>query len=96
VAFIGFNYPGINKDAENNDKQTSETTRACSAPITDIFYAGNNNNYYIRQQIFSSSSGKMYGNIFACNLADVQLPEIILARDNYMKKPGSTWVLLTV
>ncbi len=96
VAFIGFNYPGIDNDAVANDIQTSQITRACSAPITDVFDAGTKKNYYISQQIFSSKSGKIYGNIIACNLNDVQLPEMILARDNYMKKPGSTWVLLTV
>ena len=94
VAFIGDNFPGTDLNATINDVKT-ENVVACSNPITDIFKTANNGYNYITTEAYRSKSGDYYGEIHACRLADVQIPEMIFVRDNYMGVPGKKWDLLT-
>ncbi len=88
VAFIGYNFPGPISNLGLLPLQKS----ACSAPIASIFNTTTNNNY-IRHDAYGN--GNNYGNIFACELANVKISEMIYVRDTFMGAPGTTWTLLT-
>ena len=76
VAFIGINVPGT----LNANLLQSWQRQACSAPILDIFNPpANLNTYYIR----ATANPSGYGNIFACALNNVLLPEMIYVRATY-------------
>ena len=94
MAFIGYNFPGTGANAALNDYQTSPLSVACLAPNNAIFKNANNNNY-IRFDAYGSGNNKFYGYVFACQLADVLIPEMILVRDKYMGYPGKVWLPLT-
>jgi hypothetical protein len=89
VAFIGCNFPG---PITNNDLKVIQK-QACSLPITPIFKTLNIYNY-ITNAAFGLTYN--YGNVFACELVNVLLPEMKTARDSLMRAPNDVWTLLTV
>ena len=89
VAFIGINYPGSMTATSLTTYQKS----ACSQPIAPIFNTTNGYNY-ITNVAYGGANN--YGNIFACRLENLLLPEMVYVRDFGMGNPaGTTWILLT-
>jgi len=96
VAFIGDNFPGTVISSFENDMKT-KIAMACSDYITFIFKNGNSNSgfNYIRSDPYQSKNGDLYGEIRACDLNNVQIPEMILVRDYFMNLvPYAKWDLL--
>lgn len=89
MAFIGYNFPGTRATA---NLQTP-ISLACSSPIEDIFKNADNTNY-IKFDAYGSGNNKFYGYIFACELKNVLIPEMILVRDNYIGTSRKEWLPL--
>lgn len=82
VAFIGINLPN-----SAFDPSTDYQKGACKEPIKDIFKSALQRQKYILFEEYK------YGNIFACDLKDILLPEMIHARGEMGWKADS-WKLL--
>ena len=95
TAFV-FDFFGKRKFAKNVFVQCWSNwhqKRACSLPITAIFNTATSYNY-ITYNAFGIAYN--YGNVFACELANVLLPEMISVRDTLMAAPGTAWAMLKV
>jgi hypothetical protein len=85
VAFIGINLPN-SAFVQSLSKYQED---ACEKPITDIFkFTPDEEQKYILFEAYYD-----YGNIFACNLTDIKLPEMIHARKE-MDWAADAWNLL--
>ncbi len=82
VAFIGINLP----ISAFQQSLAAYQKDACVKPIPDIFSSDPQNQKYILFEEYK------YGNIFACDLKDILLPEMIHARKEM--KWTNAWSLL--
>ena len=76
VAFIGINVPGT----MNANLLLDYQKQACLLPLLNIFNPpANLNQYYIKDKAYPNG----YGNIFACALTYVLLPEMVHVKKTY-------------
>jgi hypothetical protein len=96
VAFIGDNFPGDKIDADLNSYFAMKERIECFNIIDNIFETATGGSDYIQSRPYKSLTGKFYGNIYACDLSDVNMPEMKLVRDFYMEgaPADKKWKLL--
>ncbi len=83
MAFIGENFPGDQVDVRYYDYNVKK--RACNKLIYPIFQNAPRGFDYIMYKPYQSKYGYEYGYIYACDLSDVEMPEMKLVRDFYME-----------